>query len=287
MTSTKICITADCACDLPEEVLKQYGIDLIYFYIETDTGRFRDVEEVSAQNIFEYMEGDGVKCVTKAPPREEFIDFFNRKLRSCDEIIHISMSSHVSSSVHNATNAIGQMGAAAKRIHIFDSENLSTGMGLMVLCAAGMASAGNSSEEILAALKEMRPKVSTTFMAKNADYLFRNGKIKKSVKILCGMFNMHPVLEMKEGLIRLKSIRMGDYEKSALRYIQKELKQPQTIDTSRLFITHAGCSLSDLRMMRREVDKLIAIDSVMTTQASATISGNSGPRTFGVIFMKK
>lgn len=287
MTGKKICITADCACDLSEEVLKKYGVDQIYFYIETDTGRFRDVDEITAQNIFEYLEKGGHKCVTKTPPMEEYIDFFNRKLRFCDEIIHISMSSKVGSSVRNATNAASQLGAAARRIHVFDSEHLSTGMGYMVLHAAEMAAAGHSSAEIISALEELRSKVSTTFIARNADYLFHNEKVNKSIKILCNMFNIHPVLEMKEGSIKLKSFQMGDYEKSALRYIQKELKNPQTIDPARIFITHAGCTISDLKMIRREVDKLMAFDSVMVMQASAAISGNSGPRTFGILFVKK
>ena len=50
-----ICITTDCVCDLPTETLKENDIDVVYFYIETDTGRFRDVSEITAQNIFDYL----------------------------------------------------------------------------------------------------------------------------------------------------------------------------------------------------------------------------------------
>lgn len=287
MTRKKICITTDCACDLPDEVLKRYGIDLMYFYIETETGCFRDVDEISAQNVFEYVEGGGQRTVSKAPPMEEFLEFFNQKLRTCDEIIHIAISSKISMCVRNSTNAVNQLGAAAKRIHIFDSGHLSTGLGLLVLRAAEMAAAGHGSTEILAALEKLREKVSTTFIARNADYLYRNGKVNKSTRDICSLFNIHPVLEMKDGYLKLKSIQIGDYEKSALRYIRKELKDQQLIDPGRLFITHANCSVNDLKMVRREVDKIMAFDSVMVTKASATISGNSGPRTFGLLFVKR
>lgn len=287
MNKRKICITTDCACDLPAELLKRYEIDLMYFYIETESGRFRDVAEITAQNIFEYIEDGGQRTVSKAPPVEEFRDFFNQKLRNCDEIIHIAISSRISMCVRNSTNAANQLGAAANRIHIFDSGHLSTGIGLLVIRAVEMAEAGYSSEEILASLEQMKEKVSTTFIAKNADYLYRNKQISKGIKELCSIFNIHPVLEMKNGFLKLKSIQMGDYEKSALRYIRKELKEPRTIDTGRMFITHAGCSISDLKLIRREVDKLMAFDSVMISTASATISGNSGPGTFGLLFVKK
>ena len=287
MNKKKICITTDCACDLPAELLKQYEIDLMYFYIETDTGRFRDVAEITAQNIFEYIESGGQQTLSKAPPVEDFIDFFNQKLRNCDEIIHIAISSQISKGVRMATNAAQRLGNASNRIHVFDSGHLSTGIGLLVLHAAEMAQKGYGSAEILSSLEAMREKVSTTFMAQNADYLYRNGKVSKTVKELCSFFNIHPVLAMKDGYLKLKSIQVGDYEKSALRYVRKTLKKSDTIDLGRVFITHAGCTVSDIKMIRREVDKRMAFDFVMVSKASATISGNSGPRTFGLLFMRK
>ncbi|MBE5866099.1 MAG: DegV family EDD domain-containing protein [Lachnospiraceae bacterium] len=287
MDKRKICITTDCACDLPADILKRYDIDLMYFYIETDTGRFRDVDEITAQNVFEYVESGGRRAVSKAPLVEDFRDFFNQKLRNCDEIIHIAISSRISMCVRNSTSAAGQLGAAANRIHIFDSGHLSTGIGLLVMHAAEMAEMGYGVEEILASLERMREKVSTTFIAKNADYLYRNEKVSKTVKELCSKFSIHPVLEMKNGYLKMKTIQIGDYEKCALRYVRKTLKNTQAIDAGRVFITHAGCTVNDIKMIRREVDKLMAFDSVMVSNASATISGNSGPRTFGVLFVKK
>ncbi len=287
MAGTKVCITTDCVCDLPEDVLKRHNIDMMYFYIETETGRFRDVDEITAQNIFESIERGGKRTISNAPPVEEFMEFFNQKLRTCDEIIHIAISSKISMSVRNSMNAAGRLGAAASRIHIFDSQHLSTGIGLLVLKAAEMAAAGHGSAEILSALEKMRGKVSTTFMAKNADFLYQNKQVNKTTKDLCNFFNIHPVLEMRDGFLKLKTIQMGDYEKSAVRYVRKTLRRSKTIDTGRAFITHAGCSVNDLKIVRREVDKRIAFDSIMVSKASATISGNSGPRTFGVLFVKK
>ena len=60
----KICITTDCVCDLPDEMLRDNDIDIVYFYIDTDTGRFRDRSEITAQNIFEYLKNGGKKSVT-------------------------------------------------------------------------------------------------------------------------------------------------------------------------------------------------------------------------------
>lgn len=282
-----ICITTDCVCDLPDEMIKDNNIDVVYFYIETDTGRFRDVSEITAQNIFDYLKNGGHKSMTNAPEPEEFVELFTEKLKSYDEIIHIAIGGGVSASVRNSEKAVEQMGENGKRVHILDSKHLSTGIGHIVLKAAEMVRNGvNDSGKILSELEEMRDRVSSSFMADSADYLYRNNKVSRVVKVICTFFNIHPVLTMKNGYLGLKDIQIGNYEKSALRYIRKELKTPG-IRTDRLFITHAGCTASDIKMIKKEINRIKKFDAVIVTKASATISSNSGPRTFGLLYVRE
>ncbi len=283
----KICITTDCVCDLPDEMLKEDNIDLVYFYIETDTGRFRDVSEITAQNIFDYLNNGGQKSITNAPEPDDFVELFTEKLENYDEVIHIATGSGISASVKNSKSAVEQMGSLGERVHVFDSGHLTTGMGHMVLKAAEMIRKGaDNSESIITELEKMRSMVSTSFMADSADYLYHNGRVSKFVKAICGVLNIHPVLAMKNGILGLKAIQIGNYEKSALRYVRKELKTPN-IKTDRLFITHAGCTASDIKMIKNEVSRIMKFDSVIVTKASATVSGNSGPRTFGLLYVKE
>ncbi len=282
----KICITTDCVCDLPDEMLKEYNVDVVYFYIETDSGRFRDVNEITAQNIFDYLKNGGQKSMTTAPPPNEFIDVFTKKLKENDEVIHIATGSSLSACVKNSKTAVEQMGNLGERVHIFDSGHLSTGIGHIVIKAVEMVRNGvDDSGRILSELENMRDRVSTSFMADSADYLYRNKRVSKAVQMLCGIFNIHPVLAMQKGVLGLKSVQIGSYEKSALRYVRKELKTPN-IKADRLFITHAGCTASDIKMIKNEVSRIMKFDSVIVTKASATVSGNSGPRTFGLLYVK-
>lgn len=281
-----ICITTDCVCDLPDEMLRDNNVDIVYFYIETDTGRFRDRNEITAQNIFEYLKGGGKKSITSAPSSEEFVELFSKKLENCNEVIHIATGSLISASVANSKAAVEQMGSLGERVHIFDSGHLSTGIGHIVLKAVEMVNNGVSdSSRIIVELEKMRDMVSTSFIADSADYLYRNGRVSKAVQVICSMFNIHPVLAMKNGHLGLKSVQIGNYEKSALRYVRKELKT-QSIRTDRLFITHAGCTANDMKLIRNEVRRIAKFDSVIVTKASATVSGNSGPRTFGVLYVR-
>lgn len=287
MTQNRICITTDCVCDLPDEMIRNNNVDIIYFYVETDSGRFRDVDEITAQNIFDYLKNGGSKVITAPASVEDTESFFAEKLLEYDSMIHIAVSSKLSKFVDNALQAAKNLGDDGKRIHIVDSRQISTSIGHMVLRAAQMVKDGSSCEQIIAEMEAMRDKLSTSFMADSADFLYRNGKVTKKVQQLCSFFRIHPVLSMKNGCLKLSSCYMGNYEQCMRLYIRRELKKHKNIDTKRLFITHASCTAKDIKSAKKEIDRIISFDEVIVTNASATISGNSGPRTLGLFFIKE
>ena len=283
----RVGVTAECVCDLPEDYLRAHDVDVIDFYIHTDTGRFRDGREITAGNILEYLENGGARAETNSPEPEEYREFFEKSLRKYDEIVHIAISGQVGESVRNAATAREKMGEDGRRVTVIDSEHLSTGMGLMVMRAVELRDAGYSAGEIAREIIAMRRKVATTFITVSADYLRRNGRVSQNVEKLCAFFMVHPVLMLKDGRISLKTLRIGNYEKAVMRYIRGELKRGGQIDTGRLFITHAGCTLKMLSQIRAEAQRLCRFDEIIVTQASATISGNCGPGTVGVLFLQK
>lgn len=281
----KIGITTDCVCDLPEEYLKANGIEVIYFYITTATGIFKEGYEITSGNILEYLENGGEKAETHSPAPEEYEEFFEDALKKYDELVHISISSDISLSSKNATAARELMGENGKRITVIDSEHLSTGIGHLVMKAVELRDNGKSAAEIAKAAEEIKHRISTTFIVKNADYLYRNGRVSNIVKNLSEFFLIHPVLIMRGGKITLKTIKIGNYEKAVMRYVKSELKRRDKIDKKRLFITHAGCTVKMISQIKEEVSNLCRFDEVTVTKASATISSNCGPETVGVLFV--
>lgn len=283
----RICISTDCAADLSEELIKAYDIEIIYFFISVKSGVFRDGYEITADNIFEYMEAANDCPITRAANSDEFVAFFSKRLKDYEEIVHVCLSQHVSRSYANALEAVEKMGEQGKRVHVFDSAHLSTGTGLLVLRAANMALGNRTAEEIMEELEAAREKVCTTFMTQNANYLYRNAKVSGWVDKVCDFFHIRPMLGMQEGYLKLQSVFMGVYEDCALRYIRRVMRKSDKIDSSRIFLTHAGCTVSDLEMIKKEMGKYVDLNNVFVTRASATVSSNSGPRTFGIIYMMK
>lgn len=280
-------ISTDCVCDLPDEYLKFHNVEVVYFYITTATGHFKDVYEITSANILEYLANGGEKVKTNAPAPEEYKNYFLSRLRKYDKLIHISISSKLSNSYHNAKIALNLMGDNAERIRVIDSGHLSTGMGHMVIKAVKMRDAGYTFDEIALGAKCIKNHISTSFITMNADFLYRNGRVGNGVKKICDKFSLHPVLYIKDGDLAIKTIEIGDYNKSVERYIKGELQNNKMIDKKRVFITQSGCSVKLVNEAKKQVEQFCCFDEIIVTNASATISSNCGEGTLGIIFLKK
>ncbi len=280
----RIKITTDCVCDLPKELLDKSNVSQIPFYIITEEGRFCDMTEITSDNILEYI-GSGHQAHSIASSPEEYRTFFMQQLETYDSVLHITITSGTSLAYRYASEAAE---GCDGRVIVFDSLHLSTGLGLMVLKAAQLLDEGKTTEEIVSYLTDMRSRVSTSFMAYSADYLYRSGKVRKSVADLCRMFGVHPILVIgKNGRVKPGGIMLGKYEKVARRYIRKKLGKRNDIDNRYIFVTYAGCNTKMVSMLKTEVEKYNIAERVIVTKASATVSSNCGPNAFGVLFTTK
>lgn len=287
MAEQKVGLIAECVCDLPRSIIEKFDIDIVYFLIQTDSGVFTDTDEITADNILEYLDSGGKLSKSSAPSVEVYVKTFGDKLKKFEEVFLPTISSGISDSYENAMKAVKEMGEAGKRIHVFDTGHLSTGLGHMVIRAAELAREGKSAEEITAELSDLKNRVSTSFITMDVNYLYRNGRTSKKVRDLCGSLNAHPVLAMKNGKLTAESIKFGNNKRAYIRYIRQKLRNSKSIDKTRLFITHAGLPSKSIEAIKSEIDKLCSFDEITVTKASATVSSNCGPGTVGVLFVKK
>jgi DegV family protein with EDD domain len=278
-----ILVTTECVCDLPKYMQQEYGMDVIYYYVETQEGRFRDGVELSADNMIEYIYKKGKKAYSMPPSVEEYEAFFADALDKGHQIIHISMCKNGG---HGYQTAV-QAASGFDNVFVVDSGHLSSGMGLLALCAADMAKKGKTADDILKRLDEIRQQISTSFIVGSTESLYKSGRMKKSVKQICDLFLLHPVLVLKKSSIVAGQIYAGTLKHAYKQYIRSRLKGKKDIDTRILFFTYSGCSAALREEMLAEISRYQQFDRIVEQQASAAISSNCGLGTFGLLYMTK
>ena len=279
----KIAITADCICDLPKELLERFQIRLMYCYVHTREGRFCDISEVSSDSLLEYLQVEGNHAHSSTAPPSEYEYFFADMLGRAEQVIHITATTDLSGAYPYALQA----SKSFDNVTVIDSGHISSGHGLMVLFAAKMAEEGKSVKVICDSMKEFGNLVCSNFLVPSTESLNRNGKVNGVVHKICSALQLHPVLYMSKNKLKVWKIEIGNMRQVNRRYVKKLLHHSNDIDTRILFLTYAGCSMSQLDVILEEVKKYVDLQKIVVQKASATVSSNCGVGTFGLMFLRK
>jgi fatty acid-binding protein DegV len=87
---------------------------------------------------------------------------------------------------------------------------------------------------------------------------------------------------MKEGMLSVQTIYYGSYKKAAEKYIKRILKQTEHKNVNMGVLTYAGCSHEMREWIEEKLLKQVTVTEFWEQRASATVSCNCGPLTFGI-----
>ena len=275
-------VTTDSVCDLPESLIKEFGISVCPYYVCTDQGRFLDDIELKADELLEHM-ASGKKGCSQPPEVADYEKFFAQKLTEAQYVVHITMAKHSSNGYYNALEAAKSF----ENVTVLDSGHLSSSMGLVVLYAASMAEKHASRTEIVKAVTKIRRYISSAFIIDSTHMMCQSGQISKRIQILCDALLLHPVIVLKGSRMVVGGMEMGSFERVAKRYIRKALLNPRSIDRRILFITYAGMDSKRIQYIQDLVKQYCPFERIYLQKASPAIASNCGPGSFGLLFMKK
>ena len=151
---SKIKITCDSTCDLTNELYDKNNVTVVPLSIALGDEIPRDSIDIDADEIFRYVKATSQLPKTSAISIGEYEDVFGTLVNDGYTVIHINLSSELSSSHQNACLAAEDIG----NVYVIDSRNLSSGSGHLVLLAAAMA---ESSMEAGDALSEISSHLSS------------------------------------------------------------------------------------------------------------------------------
>ena len=284
MSKQPIRITTDSTCDLSPELLQQYGISTLPLYVVLNGQAYKDGIEITPDELYARVKADRKLGSTAAINVDEYLTFFTEVRKSCDTVIHFTISSEMSSCYQNACIAAEEVGG----VYVMDSRNLSTGIGLQVLRACELAEKGLAAEVIVSYIREMAGRVDATFIPESLEFLKMGGRCSAATALSASLLRIKPCIQVREGAMVVGKKYTGSMENVLMKYIGDRLGDLEKVDLSRVFITHSG--MSDPALVDKVKDAVLAIapfEDVQVTRAGCTVSMHCGPNTLGVLFCKK
>ncbi|MBE6638521.1 MAG: DegV family protein [Ruminococcaceae bacterium] len=279
----KIKITCDSTCDLTPELYEKYNVEVVSLCVSLGDKLYRDGLDIQAQDIFSYVSQNGTLPKTSAISIGEYEQVFKKYVDDGYSVVHINLSSHLSSCYQNACIAAKEVG----NVYPVDSLNLSSGSGHLVIEAAKMAEEGMAAEQIAQKLTLLREKLDVSFVLQTLDYLKKGGRCSALTALGANLLHLRPEIEVKNGQMGVGNKYRGKMDKSIADYIKGRLEGRKDIKLDRIFITHSHVPQEIVDQAVALVKELHPFTEVIETIAGCTISSHCGPHCLGVLFFKK
>lgn len=276
----KIAISAESTLDLSKELIKQYDIHVIPFTVLLGEDAYYD-GDITSQDIFDYVEKNKILPRTSAINDFQYREYFESILKEgYDAIIHISLSSEISSSYSHAVNASKKF----DNVHIIDSRSLSTGIALEVIYAAKLAKKALRPEEIVAKVNARIPYVQASFVIQTLEYLHKGGRCSGLLRFGAAILRIKPQIIVSDGKMAPAKKYIGRKSQVVEAYCRDTLEQFANPDLSVAFVTH---TLATPEMVAVAIDALKnrGFKTIYETTAGATITSHCGPQTLGILFI--
>lgn len=275
-------IIADSTCDLSQELLKQYDIDIIPLCIVMGEKSYYDGVETTPEAIYEWADANRTTPKTAAVTFEKAGEILKPFMDAEKEIIFFGISTQMSTTC-NVIRLVAEENHYTK-LHIIDSMNLSTGIGLQVLFAARLAAEGKSAAEIVTLVEQRRKKVRSSFVVDTLTYLARGGRCNAVTALLANTLKLKPEIVVTDGAMHVSKKYRGNQSSVILKYAKDLEPGLLSADKSCVFITHSGCSEEITASVYAYLESLKHFDAIYITRAGGVISSHCGPGTLGVLF---
>ncbi len=279
----KIILSSDSTLDLSEDLLKITGTQLFPMHIILGEKSYDDGVNITPDEIYANFRATGKLPKTSAINTQEYIDRFKPLVEQGYDIIHINLGSALSSSYQNCVTAASVLG----HVYPVDSCNLSSGQGHLVIEAARMIKKGMEAREISEKLREMAPKVHSSFVIDKLDYLRAGGRCSTLAMLGANLLQIKPSIQVinKDGSMTVGKKYRGKLEKVLAKYVDDQLSGFDNIRDDKIFVTHAGIEQKYVDIVKSEVESRGFFKNIYVTRASCTISSHCGPGTIGILFM--
>ncbi|MCD8200935.1 MAG: DegV family protein [Clostridia bacterium] len=277
----KIKITSDSTCDLSEELIKKYDVGIAPLSVLLGDDVYRDGVDIKSQDILDFVDRTKIMPKTSAVPVEEYRAFFEKELETHDAVIHFSISSKASASHGNALKAAEEFPA----VHVVDSLALSAGQGLLVLKACDLVAEGKDVDEVLSSVGELIPKVNTSFVPDELDYLHKGGRCSLAALIGAKMLKIHPMIDMVEGQLVAAKKYIGNMARCLKNYVGDLAEKYKSYDRVRCFVTHSPADAGLVQSVIGWVKEKFSFKEIIETEAGSIVTSHCGHGTIGVLFI--
>jgi DegV family protein with EDD domain len=277
----KIALLVDSACDLSLETIRENNIKLLPLRISYSHGEYKDMLDISADEIYSNLEKEVPK--TSLPSAEDLEEILvSLENEGYTHVIAVTISSGLSGTFNSIRLALEDHPKLES--HVFDTKILAMPEGIVAFEVAKLIEAGKSFEYIVDNLPTIRKSITGYFTVNTLDYLKKGGRIGKVAGTIGEMLNLKPIVTVDEDGIYYTVCKARGRKQSILR-LTNILKESLSQGPCKVWVLHGG-ALEEAKSFLESLKGLDNIVSLDISQISPALGVHGGPGLLGLAIQK-
>lgn len=284
----KVAIVTDSNSGITQKQGKEAGIYVVPMPFMMDGEMYYEDISLSQQEFYEKLE-NGADISTSQPSPGDLMDLWNELLKEYDAIVHIPMSSGLSSSCQTAIMLAEDYEG---KVFVVNNQRISVTQRQSVLDAKEMADQGISPQAIKEKLEETKMDSTIYITLDTLEYLKKGGRITPAAALLGSFLRIKPVLTIQgEKLDAFAKARtMKQAKAMMIAAIKKDMAERFNDPNAR--VTHIAVvhsdSLEAAQEFKRELEELFPeTGEIHVDHLSLSVSCHIGPGALAVACTKK
>ncbi len=280
------CSTAD----LSKEDFKEKNIHYICFHYELDGVPYLDDlgESMDINEFYKKMQ-EGADTKTSTINADEFIAYFEPFLQEGKDILHLTLSSGITSVLNSAMIAKEMLSEKYpdRKIYIVDSLAASSGYGLLMDKLATLRDQGMSIDEVRDYAEANKRKLNHWFFSSDLTFYVKGGRVSKTAGFVGGVLSICPLLnvDVDGRLIPRQKIRT---KKKAIGEIVRKMEtfaEDGLAYSGKCYISQSAC-YEDARAVADLIEERFPNlnGKVEIKNIGTTIGSHTGPGTVALFF---
>jgi DegV family protein with EDD domain len=273
-------IVTDSTSDIsPQTAITEYGISVIPANLIIKGKTYRDGIDISRADFYCSLPDWDPLPTTSVPSMGAYLETYQRL---ADEGATGILSIHVPHTLSNMVDVARSAAAEFKTIpvRVYDSGQLSLGMGFLSIEAARLAQAGCSFEDIIMALDELAGRTFVIAKLDTLDYLRRGGRLTKVQHSVVSLLDIRPIMKVHSGLVSMSIART---RKGAIHRLVDLVNKLGP--AARVGVIHAN-ALEEAENLWEKVKEFSELDvAPMVAEVTPVIGTHVGPGAIGLAWV--
>lgn len=189
----KIAVITDSNSGITQTQAKELGIFVLPMPFMIEGKEYFEDINLTQREFYERLK-DGSDISTSQPSPEAVMDLWNQVLKEYDQIVHIPMSSGLSSSFQTAKMLAEDYEG---KVEVVNNQRISVTQRQSALDAMALADRGMDAGQIKAKLEEIKFESSIYITVDTLKYLKKGGRITPAAAALGTLLRLKPVLQIQ------------------------------------------------------------------------------------------